>query len=102
DLVTAVQTCALRISLPGGRRAPARAVRAPAAGRHHAGEPARPDGALRRLPRVVPRLGRRRLLPAFAAAEPARARRRPAPRLARRRLAPRGPVEPGRPPLLVA
>src|SRR5438876_1936556 len=89
-------------ALPVGRRAAARAVRPPAAGRHHAGEPARPDRSLRRLPRVVPRLGRRRLLPAFAAAEPARARRRPAPRLARRRLAPRGPVEPGRPPLLVA
>src|SRR2546422_2553033 len=78
------------------------AVRPPAAGRHHAAKPARPDRSLRRLPRVVPRLGRRRLLPAVAAAEPARTRGRPAPRLARRRLAPRRPVEPGRPPLLVA
>src|SRR5207244_11350882 len=56
----------------------------------------------RRLRAVPLRLGGRRLLPAAAAADSARARRRPAPCLARRRLAPRRPVEPGRSPLLVA
>ncbi len=89
--------------LPRGRRASGyRARRAPAARDRGQAEPAGPPRAVWRLPRVVPGLGRRRLLRGLARARSRGTAIGHPTRLARRRLAAPGPLEPGGPPLVPA
>src|SRR5712691_6981379 len=86
----------------GQRTSRGERLRQTAAGPADAFQPAGARGPLGRLPRVVPRLGARRLLCGVTRAEPGGTASRLAPRLPRRSLATSGSVEPRGPSLVPA
>src|SRR5262249_40153461 len=86
----------------GGQPAERDVVHEAAGGDAHTRQPVRAAGAVRRLPRVVSRLGRRGILRALTGPRSRRTRDRLAEDVSWWVMAASGPVESGRPPLVAA